>query len=387
MAKIQDMTIDELQEAITPELLRESCQQFQRQLITMPFQVLQSQTAKYITVLPGVRNQITFGELDGDAQLAPWSEDNIDDADYTIEGRTLVVYPGNCAKNFRALPLLHSIYGDSIAQGIAISKQDVARKIVSLFAAKIGMHINDVVFVGGVRNKGGKTTADLFDSFDTIIAKEILAGKIAANKGNYIKVGAINSTNAVEKLKEIWRAADKMLKRLGKVYMYISPEVYNAYVDDYQARHGALPYNQSFDKVYLEGSNNRCEFAVLDNMAGSNYIKISIKQNFLLGTDIFSQENHVNIGVYRPWVCTFEYAAIYGEEIRSLSKEVLMVADITADSDSDPDPEPGPTPSKSDVTVSFEDAVKTAKVGVEFAGQVATTDPAGKTLAYTSSDT
>ena len=387
MGKIQDMTIDQLQEIITPELLRESCQQFQRQLITMPFQVLQSQTAKYITVLPGVRNQITFGELDGDAQLAPWSEDNIDDADYTIEGRTLVVYPGNCAKNFRALPLLHSIYGDSIAQGIAISKQDVARKIVSLFAAKIGMHINDVVFVGGVRNKGGKTTADLFDSFDTIIAKEILAGKIAANKGNYIKVGAINSTNAVEKLKEIWRAADKMLKRLGKVYMYISPEVYNAYVDDYQARHGALPYNQSFDKVYLEGSNNRCEFAVLDNMAGSNYIKISIKQNFLLGTDIFSQENHVNIGVYRPWVCTFEYAAIYGEEIRSLSKEVLMVADITADSDSDPDPEPGPTPSKSDVTVSFEDAVKTAKVGVEFAGQVATTDPAGKTLAYTSSDT
>lgn len=64
-----------------------------------------------------------------------------------------------------------------------------------------------------------------------------------------------------------------------------------------------------------------------------------------------------------------------------------MVADITADSDPDPDPEPGPTPSKSDVTVSFVDAVKTAKVGVEFAGQVATTDPVGKTLAYTSSDT
>lgn len=387
MANIQDMTIDELQEVITPELLRESCQQFQRQLITMPFQTLQSQTAKYITVLPGVRNQITFGELDGDAQLAPWSEDNIDDADYTIKGRTLVVYPGNCAKNFRVMPLLHSIYGDSIAQGIAISKQDIARKIVSLFAAKIGKHINDVVFVGGVRNKAGKTTADLFDSFDTIIAKEILAGNIAAAKGNYIKLGAIDSTNAVEKLKEAWRAADKMLKGLGKVYMYISPEVYDAYVDDYQARHGALPYNQSFDKTYLEGSNNRCEFAVLDNMAGSNYIKISIKQNFLLGTDIFGQENHVNVGVYRPWVCTFEYAGIYGEEIRSLSKEVLMVADITADSDQDPNPEPGPTPSKSDVTVSFEDAVKTAKVGVEFAGQVATTDPAGKTLAYTSSDT
>ena len=387
MGKIQDMTIDQLQEIITPELLRESCQQFQRQLITMPFQVLQTQTAKFITILPGVRNQLTFGELDGDAQLAPWSENNVDDADYTIKGRTLEVFPGNCAKNFRMLPLLHSIYGDSIAQGVAIAKTDVARKIVSLFAAKIGSHINDVVFVGGVRNASGTTTADLFNSFDTIIATEILAGNIAANKGNYIKVGAIDKTNAVEKLKEIWRAADKNLKGRGKVYMYISPEVYDAYVDDYQTRHGALPYNQSFDKVYLEGSMNRCEFAVLDNMAGSNYIKISVKQNFLLGTDIFGQENHVNVGVYKPWVCTFEYAGIYGEQIRSLSKEVLMVADITPDADPEPEPEPEPTPTKSDVTVSFEDAVKTAKVGVEFAGQVATTDPAGKTLAYTSSDT
>ena len=343
MGKIQDMTIDELQEQITPELLRESCQQYQRQLIQMPFQVLQSQTAKYITILPGVRNQITFGELDGDAQLAPWSEDNVDDADYSIEGRTLEVFPGNCAKNFRALPLLHSIYGDSIAQGVAISKQDIARKIVSLFAGKIGSHINDVVFVGGVRNKSGKTTADLFDSYDTIISKEITAGNISSAKGNYVKLGAIDKTNAVEKLKEAWRAANKMLKRLGKVYMYISPEVYDCYVDDYQARHGALPYNQSFDKVYLEGSNNRCEFAVLDNMAGSNYIKISVKQNFLLGTDIFGQENHVNIGVYKPWVVTFEYASIYGEQIRSLSKEVLMIADITPENSSDSGSDEGPS--------------------------------------------
>ncbi len=381
------MTPDELAQVITPELLRESCQQFQRQLLMMPFQVLQDQTAKYITVLPGVRNQLTFGELDGDAELAPYSKDNWDEADYQIKGRTLVVYPGNCAKNFDPLPLLHSIYGESLAQGENISKHDIARKLVSLFAAKIGMHINDVVFVGGKRNVNGKTTADLFDSFDTIIAAEILAGNIAANKGNYIKVGAINKTNAVEKLKEIWRAADKNLKGSKlKVYMYISPEVYEAYCDDYQARHGALPYNQSYDKVYLEGSRGRCEFAVLDNMAGSDYVKVSVKQNFLLGTDIFNQQNRANVGVYRPWVATFEYVGIYGEQIRTISKEFLMVADIS-DTEPDPEPEPEPTPTKSDVTVSFEDAVKTAKVGVEFAGQVATTDPAGKPLAYTSSDT
>lgn len=332
------MTPDELAQVITPELLRESAQKFQKQLLTMPFQVLQDQTAKFITVLPGVRNQITFGELDGDAQLAPWSKNNRAEAEYTIKGRTLVVYPGNCAKDFDPMPLLHSIYGESLAQGDQISKGDVARKLVSLFAAKIGKHINDVVFVGGVRNVEGHTTADLFDSFDTIILKEVTAEKIKASLGNYLKVGAIDATNATEKLKMIWRKCDKMLRGLGKVYMYLPPEVYEAYCDDYQARHGALPYNQSFEHTYLEGSRNRCEFAVLDNMAGSDYIKVSIKQNFLLGTDIFGQENHVNIGKYAPWVCTFEYASIYGEQIRTLSKEVLMVADMSQE----PDPEPSP---------------------------------------------
>lgn len=328
MAAIAEMTVDELASVITPQFLEESAHQISRELQMMPFLVFQDQTAKYVTVLPGVRNQITFNELDGDAQLAPWSTQNHDKADYSIDGRTLVVYPGNCAKDFDPMPLLHSIWGESIAMGEKISKHQIARKLVSLFAAKIGKRINDVVFVGGVRNKAGKTTADLFDSFDTIITKEIAAENIKASKGNYRKLGAIDETNATEKLKEFWRAADVML-RGRKVFMYMSPEVYDCYCDDYQARHGALPYNQSFDKNTLEGSQGRCEFAVLDNMAGSKYLKISVKQNFLLGTDIMNQQNQPYIGSYSPWACTFCYAGIYGEQIRSLRKENLMVGDLS----------------------------------------------------------
>ena len=327
MAQITDMTVDELARVITPQFLEESARQISRELQQIPFQVFQDQTAKYVTVLPGVRNSITFNELDGDAQLAPWKSSRRDDADYSIEGRTLEVFPGNCAKNFDPMPLLHSIWGESIAAGEQISKGLIARKLLTLFAAKIGKHLNDVVFVGGVRNKAGNTTADLFDSFDTIIGNEINAGKIATAKGNYIRLGAIDETNATEMLKEFWRAADKML-RGRKVFMYMSPDIYEFYCDDYQARHGALPYNQSFDKTSLEGSQGRCEFAVLDNMAGSQYLKITVKPNLLLGTDIMNQQNHPYIGSYSPWACTFCYAGIYGEQIRSLRKENLMIGDL-----------------------------------------------------------
>lgn len=327
MAQITDMTVDELARVITPQFLEESARQISRELQQIPFQVFQDQTAKYVTVLPGVRNSITFNELDGDAQLAPWKSSRRDAADYSIEGRTLEVFPGNCAKDFDPMPLLHSIWGESIAAGEQISKGLIARKLLTLFAAKIGKHLNDVVFVGGVRNKAGNTTADLFDSFDTIIGNEINAGKIATAKGNYIRLGAIDETNATEMLKEFWRAADKML-RGRKVFMYMSPDIYDFYCDDYQARHGALPYNQSFDKTSLEGSQGRCEFAVLDNMAGSQYLKITVKPNLLLGTDIMNQQNHPYVGSYSPWACTFCYAGIYGEQIRSLRKENLMIGDL-----------------------------------------------------------
>jgi hypothetical protein len=327
MAQITEMTVDELARVITPQFLEESARQISRELQQIPFQVFQDQTAKYVTVLPGVRNSITFNELDGDAQLAPWKSSRRDAADYSIEGRTLEVFPGNCAKDFDPMPLLHSIWGESIAAGEQISKGQIARKLLALFAAKIGKHLNDVVFVGGVRNKAGNTTADLFDSFDTIIGREVNTGNIATAKGNYLRLGAIDETNAVEKLKEFWRAADKML-RGRKVFMYMSPDIYDFYCDDYQARHGALPYNQSFDKTSLEGSQGRCEFAVLDNMAGSQYLKITVKPNLLLGTDIMNQQNHPYVGSYSPWACTFCYAGIYGEQIRSLRKENLMIGDL-----------------------------------------------------------
>jgi len=390
MAKIEFMTPDQMAEVITPELLRESCQQIRRELLTMPFQVFQDQTAKYVTVLPGVRNQVMFNELAGDAELAPYSTQNHDKADYTIVGRILEVFPGNCAKDFDPMPLFHSIYGESIALGQALTKHQIARKLLVYFAAKIGKHINDVVFVGGVRNVNGKTTADLFDSFDTIIAKEILAGNIVAAKNNFINLGTIDKTNATEILKEYYRSCDPELKKQN-TFMYMSPEIYDDYVDDYQARHGALAYNNSFEKDTLEGSRGKCKFAVLDNMAGSNFLKISTKPNFLLGTDIMNQQNHANVGKYGPWNCTFEYAGVYGEQIRCINKELLKVAafelgDGSGSTDNGGDDEPETIVVKSPVTVSFAKAVDNATMGTEYAGQVATTDPAGKTVTYESSD-
>lgn len=322
------MTPDEMNERITPEELETSCRQYRQELIMVPLEALRDETAKHITILPGVRNSLTWGELDGDAELGPWSSASAEDADYSISGRTLQVWPGNCAKNFDPMEVFQSIYGESIALGQSMTTHQIARKVAALLAARIGKHLDKDAVFNGVRNVKGRKTKDLFDGFDTIIAKEIAAEKLSEANNNYMKfTGAIDNTSAVDAAKEFWRKAAPYL-RDHEVEMHVPEWFYWAYIDDYQVRHGALPYNTEYDKFTLEGSDGKCRFCHITAEANTKYLKLTTKKNLILGTDINSQENHVSIQKYSSWKLTFEYAAVYGAQIRSLQPELLFVAEL-----------------------------------------------------------
>jgi len=123
-------------------------------------------------------------------------------------------------------------------------------------------------------------------------------------------------------------------------------------------------------------------------MADSKYLKITTKPNLLLGTDINAQENKANIGKYESWQLTFEYAGVYGAQIRTLAPEAILVGELKDSSenqDSDPDDGGETIVVKTDVAVSFEDAVVTATMGEEPTSQTATTEPS-VAVTYSSSD-
>lgn len=332
------MTPDQMQERITPEILETSARTFQRQLVTMPIETLKEETLKYITLVPGVRNSVTFGELKGDAQLGPWSRDRNSDAEYHIDGRTLQVHPGNCTYDFDPMEVFNSIYGHHIINGDTPNEMQLAREILSLFAASIGGHLNDHVW-DAVRNVNGNKTVDLFDGFDTIIAKEIAAEKISKAKGNLFEfTDTISKINAVDALKEFYGKAHPQLKAVP-TFMYLDPAIYEMYLEDYQARHGALPYNTDYKKLTLENSLGKCTFAPLNNLAGSGTIKISVKQNFLLGTDINAQENQARVKEFKAWVFTFLFAGVYGAQVRTLSNERFCVGKLNTASAAPSTPE------------------------------------------------
>lgn len=331
----QTYSPDELQQRITPELLEQSAIEFRRELIQQPLEVLRDETLKYITLLPGVRNAVVFGELSGDAELAPYSAHREDNADYQIVGRTLQVHPGNCTKDFDPMEVFQSIYGSHLETGDTPSDQSLAWEVLALLTARIGKNLNDVVFTA-VRNVDGNKTKDLFDGFITIVKKEKVLGNISVAKKNLYKMPAkITASNAVDLLRDFYESLDPELQKQD-TFMYLDPRIYRLYLRDYQARNGALPYNTDYKKLTLEASFGKCTFAPLNNLAGTDHILVTRKQNLLLGTDIDSQENKAAVKNYKPWIYTFLFAGVYGAQIRSIAPETFCAAELVMDDEQTP---------------------------------------------------
>jgi hypothetical protein len=131
----------------------------------------------------------------------------------------------------------------------------------------------------GVYNAAGTTPADTIDGILTIVAAEIITGEIPA--GNvYTSGGAITATNAVAQLEGVkGKVSDVYLGQPLK--MFVSRAVKDFYEQDYRTRYGVLPYNTSFEKTMLDGTN--IELVAAAGMAGSQRVIITTQDNICFG--------------------------------------------------------------------------------------------------------
>jgi len=152
--------------------------------------------------------------------------------------------------------------------------------------------------------------------------------KISVAQGNLVELTeAITASNAVDKLKAIYRAAMDELKG-ETTKMFISKTVYDMYNDDYQASHGALPYNTAFKKTYLEASDDTCELVALSNKKTSPYIHLTTKGNMLVGVDQEGDTEKITVEKHAAFVLQFVMAMFFGVQFESISPERLLVAKL-----------------------------------------------------------
>lgn len=135
----------------------------------------------------------------------------------------------------------------------------------------------------GVYNAAGTGPVDVADGFLKIIADEITATNIPA--GQIFTSGAITSSNAYDSVWGTYKiVTPALLNKPLKAFM--SFDTFFKYMEDYSAQFTAAPYNTSFEKTMLHGT--QVELVPLAAMGTSSRIIITPADNMVVGFDLES---------------------------------------------------------------------------------------------------
>jgi hypothetical protein len=306
---------------------QEAAHKYRPELLMLPIIGIKD-TLKFMTARPGIRYKESVAAMNGTAQFGPYKPSRSTDFNLNLNFRTLETFMGSVVAKFEPNSAISTVLGQMAAsKGDGQMKAPTALHVLRLIALSLSENLNGAIW-SGVRNASGDTTQDLFDGFDTITTKEIAAGKIAAGEGNYMKLSeAITSDNACDIAKEILRSLDPRL-RSQDLYMYCSQDFADMYNDSYQASHAGLIYNDKYDQLTVEGSNNRLHIVPLFNKADSKFIHICPKSNMLVGYDQMSDAEDVMVKEYEPFILSYIATMFFGVQFESIDKRRLKVIEL-----------------------------------------------------------
>ena len=310
---------------------------FRKELLMLPIIGI-SDTLKHMTGCPGIRYNESVATMTGNAQFAPYKPARRSDFNLNLDFRTLETYFGSVVAQFEPNSAISTLLGLGATKGDGQATTPTAKHVLALIARGLTENLNNAIW-SGVRNASGDTTQDLFDGFDTITQADITAGKIAASNKNYIKLNqAITKANAVDIAKDILFSLDPHL-RAKKLKLYCSQDFADKYNEGYLLTHGATPYNNQYNQVFVEGSNNNLEIVPLFNKADSKFFHICPQSNMLVGYDQMSDVEDVMVKEYDPFILSYIATMFFGVQFESIDKSQFMAVELADETSSDEDEE------------------------------------------------
>ena len=315
--------------SFTLQEYQEAAVKYRNDLLMLPIIGI-NDTLKFMTGRPGIRYKERVGMLTGDAQFAPYNPTRAVDYNLGIEFRDLETHFGYVVANFEPNSAISTLLGTGATKGDGLMSTPTARHVLGLIAKNLSEHLNDAIW-NGIRNPSGNTTADLFDGFDTITEKEIEAGNISEEKGNYMNIAdRITSANAVDIAKQILYSLDPRM-RSQELYLYCSQEFVDMYNEGYLMTHGGIPYNTQYGQQAVEGSNGKLIFCPLSNKAGSKYMHVTTKQNMLVGYDQMGDVENVMVKEYAPFILSYVATMFFGVQFETLDERRFKTIEFQID--------------------------------------------------------
>ena len=313
--------------AFTLDDYQKAAIKWRKDLLMLPIIGIQD-TLQYMTGRPGIRYKENVGTIYADAQFAPYKATRTGDVNLQLDFRTLETHFGNVVAKFEPNSAISTLLGTGATKGDGQMTTPTALHVLAQIAKGLSEHLNDAMW-NGVRNANGDTTKDLFDGFDTITEKEITAGTIAADQGNYMKIDeAITSANAVDIAKEILFSLDPRL-RSQELLMFCSQDFADKYNEAYLMSHGGIAYNTQYAQGTVEGSNGRLKLVPLYNKADSKFIHICPKSNMLVGYDQMGDIESIMVKEYEPFILTYIATMFFGVQFESIDKRRFKAVELT----------------------------------------------------------
>lgn len=318
--------------------LNTSAAKIRKQLIYLPVIGCKA-TLEHMTLRPGLRSNETVGQMAGDLQYGPYDSNRKDDGDININPRTLEVFMGSVMKEFDPNQVATTIWGSDVTKGPAMTNAEIVAQIVPFLMGQLGKNLNNSIW-NAKRNSRGKTTAELFNGFDTITAAEITGNGLAESKGNYkdytaeFTAAKAPDGDMVEFLQSlVFASSDELqgneIDGASAPKLYISYDILNKYNRDYARVIGSQQYNKEYNKRFVEGTN--VELVPLVNKKKSHYIHLSTKGNMLVGCNQTGEEETCSIEKVPGLSLMLTSTMFWGTQFESIEKERLFVAKIKAD--------------------------------------------------------
>ena len=286
--------------AIDLSLIENFCKEYRQELLKlavfgkMPDGRLNPRsTMAHVTVMPGIKDIEQLTTLQFKKLLKPYRKNWDPQADKgQLKPRDLRVRLGQVELEEEPAQYRTTFKGKVMTDGVDLTEHPFEQDFVEGVVAQVGEDIELDLIWNGVHDPAGNDPADVNDGFLKIIADEITATNISVANGNQFNSGAITAGNALDQLKAMYRSMKKAYRSIP-VNAYMSYDVYDKYVDDYQATVGPIVYNTQFEQIYLEGSNRLCMLTPVAGLGDSQRVIITPRTNMFVGVDLESDREKV----------------------------------------------------------------------------------------------
>ena len=258
--------------------------------------ILEAKMASFMRLLPNVKSTVNIPDVEHDYDLLQKGSCNrTTRGSTTFDERTITVHDILIAEDFCIKDLENTIIESVIAQGANTDKLPDGAGLSGVIQDLIIRNINKALDLGiwnAVRDNADTTFLGTFTGINKRIFDALNLGSIPLAQRLSV-IPTIN--NIVGIVEDMYDALpiDIRFSTQARYKLFMSWSNLRLYRKGFRTDFGALPYNQDFNRTFIEGTDIELVPAV--GLDGTNKMLLSSMDNLILATDLMGEENQLRI--------------------------------------------------------------------------------------------